>query len=173
MASQKYIMTISRLTADKLGVKLYDRISAVLAEIVANSYDADATAVTITSPMDEFMATKVKGEIRDRQYEIRIVDNGHGMTPAEVNHFYMRVGAERRNDAQRGDKSKRFRRRVMGRKGVGKLAPFGVCRYVEIISSGGQEVVDRKDHGSKAKGYNVKELLSPVSAWQALLHTAV
>ena len=38
----KYEMTISRLTVDKLGVKLYDRVSAVIAEIVANSYDADA-----------------------------------------------------------------------------------------------------------------------------------
>ena len=31
----KYQMTISRLTVDKLGVKLYDRVSAVIAEIVA------------------------------------------------------------------------------------------------------------------------------------------
>lgn len=29
-------MTISRLTVDKLGVKLYDRVSAVIAEIIAN-----------------------------------------------------------------------------------------------------------------------------------------
>jgi hypothetical protein len=34
--SKKYKMTISRLTVDKLGVKLYDRVSAVMAEIVAN-----------------------------------------------------------------------------------------------------------------------------------------
>jgi len=40
-------MKISRLTVDKLGVKLYDRVSAVIAELVANSYDADATKVTI------------------------------------------------------------------------------------------------------------------------------
>lgn len=47
----KYTMTISRLTVDKLGVKLYDRVSAVIAETVANSYDADATKVTIRAPM--------------------------------------------------------------------------------------------------------------------------
>lgn len=39
--SAKYAMTISQLTVDKLGVKLYDKVSAVLAELVANSYDAE------------------------------------------------------------------------------------------------------------------------------------
>jgi len=28
----------------------------------------------------------------------------------------------------------------MGRKGIGKLAPFGICRLIEIISSGGDEI---------------------------------
>ena len=41
-AAGRYTMRISRLTVDKLGVKLYDRVSAVLAELIANSYDADA-----------------------------------------------------------------------------------------------------------------------------------
>ena len=49
--NEKYKMTISRLTVDKLGVKLYDRVSAVIAEIIANSYDADATEVTVRAPM--------------------------------------------------------------------------------------------------------------------------
>ncbi len=46
--SEKYTMTISRLTVDKLGVKLYDRVSAIIAEIMANSYDADEVAHAIT-----------------------------------------------------------------------------------------------------------------------------
>jgi len=33
----KYQMTISRMTVDKLGVKLYDKVAAVMAELVANS----------------------------------------------------------------------------------------------------------------------------------------
>jgi hypothetical protein len=51
MTSHKYKMTISRLTVDKLGVNLYDRVSAVIAEIIANSYDADATEVSVSAPM--------------------------------------------------------------------------------------------------------------------------
>ena len=44
--SRPYIMRISRQTIDKLGVKLYDTVSAVVAEIIANSYDADAEKVS-------------------------------------------------------------------------------------------------------------------------------
>ena len=53
MADLKYRMTISRLTVDKLGVKLYDRLSAVIAELVANGYDADAESATIEAPMGD------------------------------------------------------------------------------------------------------------------------
>src|SRR5439155_16305816 len=104
--NKKYKMTISRLTVDKLGVKLYDRVSAVIAELVANSYDADATRVTIAAPMGEYLATRVRDEIKDRGYAIEVADNGIGMTPDEVNRFYLRVGAERRKD-ERGGTSKK------------------------------------------------------------------
>src|ERR1700722_14021697 len=86
-AAHKYTMTISRLTVDKLGVKLYDRVSAVIAEIVANSYDADATEVVISAPMEELLAAKVAGKLKDKGYTIEVQDNGIGMTPEEVNKF--------------------------------------------------------------------------------------
>src|SRR5436305_1366399 len=124
LGSDKYTMTISRLTVDKLGVKLYDRLSAVLAELVANAYDADATLVEIEAPMDTLLAFKEKGQIKDRGLVVVVKDDGHGMTPEEVNSFYLRVGAERREDPRRGGVSRIFKRKVMGRKGVGKLAPF-------------------------------------------------
>ena len=135
--SNKYKMTISRLTVDKLGVKLYDRVSAVLAELIANSYDADATEVTVRSPMGEWLADKNKGQIMDKGHVIEVEDNGIGMIPEVINRYYLRVGAERRTDVDRGDISKIFGRKVMGRKGVGKLAPFGICEKIEVISSGG------------------------------------
>ena len=138
--TNKYRMTISRLTVDKLGVKLYDRVSAVIAEMIANSYDADATEVEVVAPMDELLATKSGGKLVDKGYTIDVKDNGIGMTPEEVNAFYLVVGAERRNDPERGEASKIHKRKVMGRKGVGKLAPFGVCKRIEIISSGGKVV---------------------------------
>jgi hypothetical protein len=152
-APHKYTMTISRLTVDKLGVKLYDRLSAVLAELVANSYDADATLVRIEAPMDEMLALKEKGRITDRGFTVEIMDNGHGMTPEEINPFYLRVGAERREDPRRGSISPKYKRKVMGRKGVGKLAPFGICRRIEVITAGGDRIRGRDASGSLTEGF--------------------
>ncbi|MCY2953158.1 MAG: ATP-binding protein [Planctomycetota bacterium] len=148
-----YEMTISWLTVDKLGMHLYDRVSAVIAELVANSYDADATEVEVVAPMEELLATKSVGNLKDKGYAIEVRDNGVGMTPEEVNAFYLVVGAERRNDPKRGGQSKLYKRKVMGRKGVGKLAPFGVCQRIEIITSGGEPVGGKDESGNAAKGY--------------------
>ena len=135
-----YSMRISRLTVDKLGVKLYDKVSAVIAELIANAYDADATEVTVRAPMGQFLATRAGGSIADKGFDIQVVDNGIGMTPQQVQDFFLVVGAERRNDPNRGGVSRRFNRKVMGRKGVGKLAPFGICRTIEVISAGGDMI---------------------------------
>jgi Histidine kinase-, DNA gyrase B-, and HSP90-like ATPase len=156
---QKYKMTISRLTVDKLGVKLYDRVSAVIAEIVANSYDADAEEVVIRAPMDQLLATKSKGKINDAGYSIEVSDNGCGMTASEVNAFYLKVGAERRADPRRGDVSKKLGRKVMGRKGVGKLAPFGVCQRIEVISRGGEIVSGQGEDGKPTTGHVTAHLI--------------
>lgn len=136
-----YTMRISRLTIDKLGIKLYDRVSAVLAELIANSYDADAEDVTVTLPWGAFLFDP-KAPHLSAQYEITISDDGHGMTPAEINHHYLTVGADRRTRTG-SDKSREKNRPVMGRKGIGKLAPFGICKTVEVISAGG----DKTDNG--------------------------
>ena len=70
--SEKYTMRISRLTIDKLGIQMYDRVSAVLAELIANAYDADAEQVQITLPFGEYLAqSDGKGRIEDLEdYEI-------------------------------------------------------------------------------------------------------
>ena len=148
-----YKMTISRLTIDKLGVKLYDKVSAVIAELVANSYDADATEVTITAPMGEYLATKQGGELKDYGNEIEVRDNGCGIHPDDVNDFYLKVGAERRNDERRGSVSPMYGRKVMGSKGIGKLAPFGICQRIEIITAGGDLAEEIDDKGQPVKGY--------------------
>ncbi|MEU6054505.1 ATP-binding protein [Streptomyces xanthochromogenes] len=130
-----YRMRISRLTVDKLGIKLYDRVSAVLAEIIANAYDADATEVKVRLPFGTWLAAQ-SGKPAVAQYEVTVEDNGHGMTSEEVNTHYLLVGSDRRGRFGK-DTSKGKGRRVMGRKGIGKLAPFGICRTVEVITAGG------------------------------------
>ena len=81
-AAPKYTMKISRLTVDKLGVKLYDKVSGVIAELVSNCYDADATKVTVSAPMGEYLATlKADGSLQDAGHKIVVSDDGVGMTP--------------------------------------------------------------------------------------------
>ena len=153
MITEPYRMTISRMTVDKLGVKLYDRVALVIAELVANGYDADATEVTIEAPMDTILASLRGREVIDTGYKIIVRDNGFGMTPEVINPFYLKVGGERRLDAKRGNFTPKFKRRVMGRKGVGKLAPFGICGTIEVISSGGDVISGKDAKGHKASGY--------------------
>ncbi|AEJ40347.1 hypothetical protein TPY_2179 [Sulfobacillus acidophilus TPY] len=140
-ANNKYQMVISRQTIDKLGIKLYDRVSAVLAELIANAYDADATFVRIFAPLGVYLTSKTSDfHEQDQQYTIIIEDNGHGMTAEEVNEFYLKVGTDRRRDSRRGSLSRVRQRKVMGRKGIGKLAPFGICKEIEIITAGGDPI---------------------------------
>lgn len=142
-----YYLTISRLTVDKLGVKLYDKASAVVAELIANSYDADAENVEVILPLGIQLASRAGGELKDVGPAIVVKDDGHGMTPDEARKFFLRVGADRRTRKdQDGTKSRLKKRPVMGRKGIGKLAPFGICRRIEVWSAGGPKT---------SKGYKV------------------
>jgi len=145
-----YEMRISRLTVDKLGVKLYDRASAVVAELIANAYDADAELVTVTLPLARQLAQKhADGSHDDLGFTITVRDDGHGMTPYEAQEYFLVVGTDRRKrkdslgaPASDAARSRIKKRSVMGRKGIGKLAPFGICRRIEVISSGGPQTAD-------------------------------
>lgn len=135
-SGENYTMDIETTIVDKLGVKLYDKVSAVVAELVANSYDADAEQVEVELPLNKYLATHVSDGIDEKGREIIIKDDGHGMTPQEANEMFLRVGRDRREDTG-SDKSREKSRPVMGRKGIGKLAPFGICNEIEVMSAGG------------------------------------
>lgn len=135
-----YTLRIGRRTIDKLGIRLYDRAAAVIAELVSNAYDADAENVTIHAPLGEWLANKKDGKIISSSYSIVVEDDGHGMSPDHMSRFYLVVGSDRRLRNKHGSRSPKGRP-VTGRKGVGKLAPFGICKQIEIISSGGDPVM--------------------------------
>lgn len=134
-----YKMQISRMTVDKLGVRLYDRVSAVVAELIANAYDADAETVKVNVPLNTLLArlNSTTHEIEEFEHVIEVKDDGHGMTPSDVNEHFLWVGKDRRKDVKLGSRSRNKNRNVMGRKGIGKLAPFGICKIIEVISAGG------------------------------------
>ena len=155
----KYRMTISGMIVDKLGVKLYDRISDVIAELVANGHDADADEITIEAPMGEPLASTSTGIVSDRGHKITVHDNGHGMVPETINSFYLAVGSDRRKDPGRGDLTPKYKRKVTGRKGMGNLAPFGICETLEVVSSGGNKVDGPDRNGNMVRGYRTAHFI--------------
>jgi hypothetical protein len=116
-----YRMKINLNVLNHLGLNLYSNIPAVLSEVVANAWDADAERVEIT--------------IDPKKDEIVISDDGVGMNRDDINDKYLTVGYEKRKD----DKNPFARitprgRAPMGRKGIGKLSVFSIARYVEVHS---------------------------------------
>ena len=115
-------MQISLNTLQHLGMNLYSNVPAVLSEIVANAWDADASRVAINIDGDASTIT--------------IEDNGCGMTRAQVIDHFLVVGFQRRK--VQGRKTVKGRS-PMGRKGIGKLSAFSVARVVDVYTSGGGE----------------------------------
>jgi hypothetical protein len=112
-------MTVELSVIENLGLKMYVTIPPVIAEMIANSWDADAHNMEIELPI---------GPIDERS-EIVIEDNGLGMSYDDISSKFLRIGRKRREEG--GDTSPNGRR-LIGRKGIGKLAPFGVAKIVEV-----------------------------------------
>jgi hypothetical protein len=108
---------------ENLGLKMYTSLPAVISEYIANSWDAGATLVEITIP---------EGPISEN-YTISICDNGSGMAIKDVNHKFLRIGRKKREEEKTDVIDvEGHPRPVMGRKGIGKLAGFGIAGWVEV-----------------------------------------
>lgn len=104
-------------TIEHLGFKMYSRLPNAIAELVANSYDADAIHVDVVVDTSGTQS-------------VRVTDDGHGMSPEDLADKYLRIGRNRRADD--AGYSESGRRRVAGRKGLGKLALFGIGKKITI-----------------------------------------
>ena len=114
-------MRLSLDVLQHLGLNLYSNVPAVLSEIVANAWDADAGRVQVE--LDK---------VKDR---IVIEDDGIGMTRNDIIDRFLLVGYQRRSQ-QPGSTLKG--RSPMGRKGIGKLSLFSIADdiVVETIRNG-------------------------------------
>ena len=110
-------MSMDLNVLEHLGINLYSSIPPVLSEVVANSYDADATEVNISI---------YKGS----EPVITILDNGNGMSLSDINDKYLKVGYRKRDSGE--ELSSHFKRPVMGRKGIGKLSLFSIANRIEV-----------------------------------------
>lgn len=106
-------------TIEHLGIKMYSRLPYALAELVANAYDAGADTVDIKL---------YDNDISDKR--IIISDDGDGMSFQEVNENFLIIGRKRRDTDERRENSKG--RKITGKKGVGKLALFGIGQTIKI-----------------------------------------
>lgn len=132
-------MTGTRFTVDthlfrELGELLVGRDSTALVELIKNSYDADATEVT------------VHGEELDRQDRGRIVvtDDGMGMTYRQFQDGFLRVASRLKEEGER--RSTLFGRRFTGSKGIGRLAAHKLARRLEIesVALGAEDDLERE-----------------------------
>jgi len=95
-----------------------------IAELISNAWDADAKKVEVKLPLDESWSASNPNQI------IEVSDDGNGMTWEMVREAYLDVGRDRR-EAEKTDRSPGGRL-LQGRKGVGKLAGFGIADIVEL-----------------------------------------
>ena len=118
-------LTVAGNLVKHLGVQMYSgRPVPAIAELLSNAWDADATAVDVQLPLD----TPWKPD--DPNHVITVSDNGHGMTWEMVRDGYLNVGRDRRK-SEGSDRSDGGRL-LQGRKGVGKLAGFGIADILEV-----------------------------------------
>lgn len=124
----KFKLEVDLNVINHLGVGLYSSTPAALTELVANAWDADANEVKIT--------------IDAAQKSIVIEDDGHGMNAAAIKNKFLNVGYSRRRQSPNKDKSDSGNRKVMGRKGIGKLSMFALANLVKVTSQAtGEEIV--------------------------------
>lgn len=119
MIDDKLFMSFDPNTIQHLGIKMYSNLPAAIAELVANSYDADARKVEI-----DLIDTR-------GNRSLTVKDNGHGMTFEEVNECFLRIGRNRRIEKASCSPDGRV---ATGKKGLGKLALFGIGNEIQVVT---------------------------------------
>jgi hypothetical protein len=148
-AERLFHITVLGRTLEHLGVQMYKRRDIAIAELVANSWDAGATRVDIFIPNTS--------EYQAESSEIIILDNGIGMSDDDVENQYLVVGRNRRLEEAKGSPKKRP---IMGKKGIGKLAGFGIASEMSILTW--------RDHISTQLTLDVKVLQTDARSPQTL-----
>ena len=114
---EKLVMRFEPHTIEHLGVKMYSHTPPAIAELISNAYDACAKNVNIRL-------------YTVNEFKIEVEDDGEGMTFEEVNNHFLRIGRNRRKEKQENS----CERKPAGKKGLGKLALFGLGNKITIIT---------------------------------------
>ena len=136
----------------QLGQELVgDRVTAVT-ELVKNSYDADATQVTLA----------FRGAVGKAGGTLEVVDDGSGMTLEDLQRGWMRISTSMKEDE---DVSPRFGRRRAGRKGIGRFATETLGRSLELrttVRGDATRLIVRFDwEHAYPSGYELSRIANP------------
>ncbi|MCD9586156.1 ATP-binding protein [Tenacibaculum maritimum] len=144
--SNKAFFKVDTKLAELLG-ETYRSTEYALKELVDNAYDADSEKLTISFPKE-----------LTPNPEIIISDNGSGMKENEVRTEYLNVANSR--IVRKGELSIKKKRKVKGRKGIGKFSGLMVATKMklETVSTGVKTtlVIDRDELA--IKGYDLEKI---------------
>ena len=110
--------TVDSHLLEELGERLVGKPYIALAELVKNSYDADATEVAIN--------------LDPKANMIEVSDNGQGMSFEEFEKFWMRVGSRHKAKQKFSKSLRNFHRPLTGSKGIGRLAVQYLARDMTL-----------------------------------------
>ena len=119
MSDEKAAFSFSPRILEHLGISAYNSVRKCLGELVANAYDADAHEIRISLP-----------DVIDGNALITIADDGIGMSTEDLKKKFLYVGRDRR---QGGDRTAEGRL-IIGSKGIGKLAGFGIASRIRVTT---------------------------------------
>ncbi|MBY3228754.1 ATP-binding protein [Rhizobium laguerreae] len=116
--SDAHFSVNTRLT--RLLGETYRSSEAALKELVDNAWDADAKNVWIDLPSP--MTSEA----------IVVRDDGAGMTSLEMQNEYLNIASDKR--ARTGERTPSLKRKVKGRKGIGKFAGLSLANRMDVIA---------------------------------------
>ncbi|MBL7918922.1 MAG: ATP-binding protein [Bacteroidia bacterium] len=138
--------------AELLG-ETYKSVEDAIKELVDNAHDADADNIWIKLP-EPFEVNPM----------VEISDDGTGMKEQEVKNEYLKIASSRLS--RKGDKSLIKKRKVKGRKGIGKFAGLMVAEAMIVSTkAGGKETKLSIIKSSLSKGnYDLEKVKLPIDS---------
>lgn len=99
-----------------LGEELIHDKKIAIAELIKNTYDADATEVLLTIKDDE----------------ITIKDDGCGMSEDTIREYWLKVGNSSKSSSP--SRTPKFKRLPIGEKGIGRLGVHKLGDHIQVVS---------------------------------------
>lgn len=113
-----------------LGDQLITSDIVAVVELIKNSFDADATKVTLT--LDN-VANQENGKII-------VKDDGAGMSLETVLNVWLEPGTEfRKMQREKGEKTRTYGRPLLGEKGIGRFAAHRLGNIIELVTKSKNE----------------------------------